>query len=364
MKIVFLGRYNETEYLSGPEKVAKRLYYTIVEENTDTVFIDYFFKNRANSTFFSRLFGKQTVVESNRVIRLGLLQIFIFLFKEKPDVIHIITIERFVIPILLLNIFFKAKIVSTLHGIIAREISHVKMNHLDRFKELLLERLVLSKSNLLVVLSENHLNSLSEYYKLDRDKYCIVPHGADNILTQQSVKKEFNDLKIVYYSSNLQNGKAVEDFEFILNNIQSPVNIEVFVLGIISRLIITNPKIEVSYMQKLSSSEMQNFLLDKNIYINTNYFDSFSLLTLECMASGMVVIVSEKVGMSEHIQNGVNGFKYNPENITEVVSLLNNLNNYSHNYQEISKNAKKITEELNWMNISKLYLQEYNKIIK
>ncbi|MBK6915083.1 MAG: hypothetical protein IPH11_15985 [Ignavibacteriales bacterium] len=42
MKILFLGRYEQSEILNGPEKVAKRIF-TGLQDKTESVFIEYFF---------------------------------------------------------------------------------------------------------------------------------------------------------------------------------------------------------------------------------------------------------------------------------------------------------------------------------
>ena len=45
MKIVYLGRYNESEILTGPEKVAKRIFHNIIEMIPYSVFNEYYFDN-------------------------------------------------------------------------------------------------------------------------------------------------------------------------------------------------------------------------------------------------------------------------------------------------------------------------------
>ena len=44
MKIVYLGNYVQDENLSGPEKVAKRLFQEAYSNNYDCTFLEYFFK--------------------------------------------------------------------------------------------------------------------------------------------------------------------------------------------------------------------------------------------------------------------------------------------------------------------------------
>ena len=58
MKVIFIGTYNESEILSGPEKVCKRVFeeYSKID---DTIFIQYFQDGRKYS-YFKKLFGYET----------------------------------------------------------------------------------------------------------------------------------------------------------------------------------------------------------------------------------------------------------------------------------------------------------------
>ena len=55
-----------------------------------------------------KIFGKETLDsdESGKVYRFGLISVLIFALKFKPDVIHIITYERFAVILFLYKFFF------------------------------------------------------------------------------------------------------------------------------------------------------------------------------------------------------------------------------------------------------------------
>jgi glycosyltransferase involved in cell wall biosynthesis len=52
---------------------------------------------------------------------------------------------------------------------------------------------------------------------------------------------------------------------------------------------------------------------ESDIIIIPSRFESFSNVTLEAMGFGCIVILSDNIGMSEHINHGVNGFISNDE---------------------------------------------------
>ncbi|HEY3251488.1 MAG TPA: hypothetical protein VGK25_10265, partial [Ignavibacteria bacterium] len=76
-KIVYIGRYNESEILSGPEKTAKRIF-DISLQDYDSVFIQYFFDGTKHGAF-KKLFGceKKLFNEGIVIYTSGLLRLFL-----------------------------------------------------------------------------------------------------------------------------------------------------------------------------------------------------------------------------------------------------------------------------------------------
>jgi hypothetical protein len=88
MDLIYLGRYCKDDIMTGPEKVARRIFDTYAKENK-SVFIEYFFDG-IKYNIFKKLFGKEIAVnaEGSRVLRLGVFPLLAFLVKNKPEVIH------------------------------------------------------------------------------------------------------------------------------------------------------------------------------------------------------------------------------------------------------------------------------------
>ena len=80
-KVVFIGRFNKSEILSGPEKFAKRIAQKHSQIN-ETQFIEYFFDGNIYG-IKDKLFGKETDKYGNiEIIKLGILRLFFELFKK------------------------------------------------------------------------------------------------------------------------------------------------------------------------------------------------------------------------------------------------------------------------------------------
>ena len=89
MNVVYIGRYNDTEILSGPEKAAKRIFNEHIKHCEGT-FIQYFFDGRKYG-IIKKLFGKDfKELNNSKVYTLGLFRIVPTLIKLKPRIIHFI----------------------------------------------------------------------------------------------------------------------------------------------------------------------------------------------------------------------------------------------------------------------------------
>lgn len=82
------------------------------------------------------------------------------------------------------------------------------------------------------------------------------------------------------------------------------------------------------------------------------------------MAAGLILIVSNKVGMHNYIEHGKNGFIYDFNSPEQLSTLLNYVLFEKHNLDLISNEAKKIYEILRWENVAKKYYTKYERLCK
>ncbi len=180
MKIIFLGRYNQSELLTGPEKVAKRIFDGFTKKDK-AVFIEYFFDG-GRYGISKKLFGNEKVsaTENSEILRMGIFPLLSYLFGNKPALIHIITFERFAVVSFLYKLFSKVKIIYTVHGIIIHENRIYKKVSLTYIlKDKFCEGVFLNRSDKLIFLSERSVNIAWHYIKFNRKKVEILPNGID-----------------------------------------------------------------------------------------------------------------------------------------------------------------------------------------
>ena len=364
MKIVLVGRITESPYLSGPEKFSRQLHKNILLKNINVVFIEYFFKKQTGSNIIKRFFGKCKISDVPEVHRLGHLSLLLYLLNKKPDIVHILTAERYTISVFLYKFLYRSKIVTTFHSVLRYEIpnNHRKKDDLNNYRDYLWEWLAVKLSDRMIFLSEQHLELALKYYKfMDKNKIMIIPHAVEIDFSNNNKKLDINDcLRIIFYNGNNDSiDRGLTEIFKILNQIDLPLR--VYVIGDVTNI----PAYNVSYefVKIMSKDKLIRFLYDKHILLKSITYDSFSIFSIECMAAGLITITSNMVGSSSFINDGENGFVYDYKKPERVLEILRDIYYKKYDVGKISSNARKIINTLNWENITKRYLDCYKEFI-
>ena len=368
MKIIFLGRYNPSENLRGPEKAAKRLFESVASRNPDTIFIEYFFDGR-EFNYAKKIFGAEKIVEGGKAIfRLGIVRLFFLLLKENPEIIHLVTFERFAFVAFIYKIFTKVKIVYTVHGIIFFENNYLKENlpFFYKVKDKYFEKLVFDYSDKIIFLSNISLKSAAKYLKIDKEKIEIIPNGIDECFYEvQRIPKQEKEapLKIVFVGDYFRKEKGLDFLMNSLKDIHFPIELFIISKPTVIYDSLNSLYLKIKFIDKLEQEKYAKFLNDKDIIISSSFYENFSISVVEAMAAGLVPIVTKETGMSELIQNGVNGFVFNYGDSFMLIKLLNILSEDFPKLKIINTNVRKIFVQLSWEKIAADYSILYNRLI-
>jgi glycosyltransferase involved in cell wall biosynthesis len=364
--IIFLGRYNESEILSGPEKTAKRIFNEHSKQNK-SCFIQYFFDGRKYS-LYKKLFGKEKVagINNSEVLTLGLFCTFKALFNIKPKIIHIITFERFAVTAFLYRLFGKTKIIYSSHGIVTHENNVIKkITGFHKFKDKICEKIFLRYPDKIIFNSEIPLDIAETYFKINEYKAVILAHGIDGIFSQSyknRLKSDSGTLKLVILQQSVLNKSSAEFLNKCLDKINC--NIEIFSIGNEFILETANPKINIKYIDKMSSPELAEFYRDKDLFLSLNKYDTFSISAIEAMAAGLVPVITEETGMSRYIIYGENGFTVKYGDSDKLAELIEYLNSDRILINEISQTAANIYDLLSWGQVYETYNNIYLTTLK
>lgn len=361
LKIIFVGRYNSGEVLTGPEKVAKRIYSELQDE-TDSVFIEYFFDGSKYS-IWQKLFGKEKTIgsQNQRIFRIGIVSMFFFAVRFRPYLVHIFSFERFSVIFIMLKIFLRYKISYTINGTVAFENSNFQKNiSLGlSIKDRIAEWFLMKFSDKLFFLSEHSINITRKYYNVVNEKLILITNGVDKIFNQVFINREYKEKSILNVLLVADLTRAEKGLDFFLKAIQ-PIKND-FVFNIIGENLITGDQIK--YNSKMPTDEFAKFLLNQDIFISSSFFDTFPITSLEAMAAGVIPILTKETGVSRFIVNGENGFVYSYGDDDSLRKYLIKLKNDSQLRHKLMQNAAKIFNKFQWEDISKKYLEIFYRML-
>lgn len=359
MKILLSGGYNESEILSGPEKVLKRLYQNL---NSHQVLLIDYFRDGKKYSIVKKFFGKEIIEQgkNKRVLRLGLFHIIFTMLNFKPEIIHIVTFERFAVLVVLFALLKKTKIVYTVNGVVKYE--HKFRHNAElflRLKDSICETLLFRYSDKLIFLSEQSLKIAAGCYFFDHKNVEIAFNGIDEIYSVNEIKSEKKDwLDIVCIGDNTRVEKGIASLIDFLKSTSLR-----YKLHVIGNPDLTNAQSNIHYYHKMDSNSYAKFISDKDVFISASVYEPFSIAAAEAMAAGLIVIVSEQTGMKRYITNSFNGFTYNVDKMDHLKDLLMRIQQNRTEYISVQNEAKKVYPLLSWQNVAKNYLNIYEKIL-
>jgi|GEM_PF-1570992 len=363
--ILILGKYIDSDVLPGPFKVANRLFNYMNKLNNNTIFVEYFYKSKTKkSNFIQRLFGQEIIHSSPIVIKMGVFRLFYFLIKRQPDIIQIASAESFIITVFLYKFLIKGKIITIKHGIIKQE--YLENSNYDNIrKALLYESMEMYFCDAICFMSVNQMEIAKKHYKILEKTFFIVSNGIDEVFFRNSdTFKTEKVIKIIFYNGfDLMIDRGVAFLIETINKFNRRNEIQLFVIGQINPNLINSADFQLVSVPVMPKEKLLSFLVDKHIILKSNRTDSFPIFVCECMAFGIIPIISEKIGMDRYIENYKNGFLYNSSNQFELLNILEFIFDNKNLLQPISQEARKIYHKLNWNRIVQEYIDIYDSMV-
>ncbi len=360
MRIAFIGRHRDGEILSGPEKVARRLFEQFqLRPGVHASFFTYFFDGKAASAA-QKIAGSMQHGDA-AVCTLGLARFPSALSAFQPDVLLVATFERFVIVPVLWARMRGIPVLYIVHGIVRRENALWRMNApwSMRVKDALAEKLVFTAASQCVCVSP-HIRVLAEReYALDVHT-PVIPNGVDAAFfdTLQSDTSRSNGgvvLRIAFAGDVSRVEKGWKFFRDALAMMRHPA--EVSLLGPSPRET-ERPPVPVQVSDLLPSAALARWLAAHDCFVCASSYESFSIATAEAMAAGLPVIVTEESGISSMINDHGNGLLVRYGDVQGLAAALDTLAADPAARAALGHAGRMSVSHLAWSDIADKYLEE------
>lgn len=303
------------------------------------------------------------------------------LLRENPDIIHFqgaSEISQSIISSFASN-FSASKTVLTVHGLHAQVAVFKKHRFLKQINELLL-RLALGTVNRIIALSEYDLEII-RHLKISTDKVSVIPNGIDLsrflTTTQETdfpLQAPSVDAPFVLCVTRIRENKGIEiliraaadvaskkpDVKFLLVGNCSR-EYAARLLGLIKKVNMEKNFILKGYIPH-KSELLPELYRHARIFVLPSLMESFPLVLLEAMASGLP-IVATRVGGIPDIISPSEGILVPPGDVASLSSSLLFLLENDNVRVKLGQNARKRAESYSWKKIAQRTISLYERLL-
>lgn len=208
-------------------------------------------------------------------------------------------------------------------------------------------QLIFNKSAV-ICLTENLTQDVNDVYN---GIPFIVPNGIKES-NYDSIKVDKEDKPVILFLSNLYIQKGILVFIEAIKRIaeQTDIQFEAWIVGnSTSEMTIEElqEKVQSDHISKWVRVLGPKFGINKililkkaDIFVFPTFNDTFGLVNLEAMEAGLPVITTNVGGIPEVIEDGVNGYIIEPQDINRLKDKIMFLLNHPDEINRISKNNK------------------------
>lgn len=310
-------------------------------------------------------------------------QLFFSTLKEvkKYDLVHITAIWNFsILAGSLASIFNKKPFIVSPRGSLYEEAINLKSKWLKIFYFYLAANHYLYKANALHFTTKDEKNNLAHFIRL-KNKPFIIPNGIDLAAYEQLppkglFKEKYTVLKnkkCILFLGRLNRKKGLDilvnafkqiskDYQNIFLVIAGPDEND-YKISLERKLGEYHLLDRTIFTGMLLGRDKLSVYIDADVFVLPSYSENFGMTVIESMACGTPVVISNKVGVCEEIQQNNAGVvvNLNAESLSKGIrSLLDN----PHITDEIVINAKRLTKETYDINmIANMMIDAYKEVL-
>ena len=363
MKIAILTPLFPPKHLAGLEiaayNIAKHLSRRNHEVHVITTLDKSLPKESREEDFFVHRF-KTSKIPILRTV-LYYIKSFFVVKKINPDIVHVQTIYLSLSGLLIKKFLRKSYVV---YG----RGSDVYLPW--RFKNII-SKPILKNANGVIVLTEDMKREIQKI--CNRDVF-VIPNGIDlgrfeNLSREELCSKlKINGEKIIVFVGTLRPVKGVryiiEAMKIITNKNK---NNRLFIVGdgedrgylenLVKKLDLQEC---VNFVGKVPNEKVPEYMAASDVFVLPSLSESFGIVNLEAMASGLPIVATNVRGLPEIIEDGENGFLVEPKNANEIAEKVLLLLEDDELRERISRNNKEKVKEYSWKSavekLEKVYL--------
>lgn len=272
------------------------------------------------------------------------------ILKEKKAKVKII-VDMSAPNFVYMDTFFKNTIQK--HGKMTRFLRNELQSTIYK-KRMKCAKYEIENADAFLVASEFTKNSLL-YSNIKEKNIYICRYGID--IKDNMIKKKYSEKIRIIFIGDVTQKKGVIDYV----NIAKKIGNEKFTFTILGRyykedpIYIKNCEF-INFRGYVTHNEVLTICENMDIIIFPSLADGFGLSVIEAMSKRVLPIVSKNAGVSDIINNGKNGYIFEPEEIYTVVEICNSFKG--------NREKLKIMQNMAFDSVTKITWSNYDREIK
>lgn len=231
---------------------------------------------------------------------------------------------------------------------------------------------ILSRASAIIFISNSYKEILlkkyvpKEKYEKINSKSYVLPNGIDDYFFENKGlgKKRENkrELNLVYTGKVDENKNLITTINCCNQILRDKYDVRLTVIGkILSKRYkkLINKNDFINYVGPKKMSEIIDIYKDMDIFVMPSKHETFGLTYVEAMSQGLPVIYTKNEGFDQFFEPGEVGY---PINYNDYNAMGRKIELILDNYSNISENCIKKSLDFNWSDISKKYIEIYEKI--
>ena len=189
---------------------------------------------------------------------------------------------------------------------------------LDKFYEEILKKSV-RYINYFTAPNKYLCKKLQTDFNVPKEKTEYVPNGVERISTRKNINKINKEVKFIFIGGLIQR----KNLDLIINTAEDLIKefeFKVFVIGSgplrekYNNLLKTLSLNNIYIFDEMSKHDLYKLISDCDCLIHPSYFEGMPNVVLECLSIGIPCLVSDIPAHQDIIEEGVNGFFFDPHN--------------------------------------------------
>lgn len=287
--------------------------------------------------------------------------------KENPNIVYTTTL-KLSLYLLLINLFFKKKIINNFSGLGYLYVNNSKKIRIIRFIFEFILKLI-SNKNIIYIFENNRDLDYFVNKNILKSSKCFNINGVGvNIGKFKFLKKNFTDIFTVTMVSRIEKSKGVYEYLEVVRLLENSPKYKFNLIGKVPE----NKDIKLTKLLNECKNQ-NNFhyiswtdniikIYDMtNIAVLSSHMEGMSVFLMEALSCGLPIIATKIPSNEEIVYNDINGYLVPLYSPNEIINKLNLITENFEKYLNMSINSRKICEK---KFDEKIILEKFSKIIE